>query len=61
MMEMFTSTQGWLHAAGAGHEDVVVRIGLETTLDSWFLAENLCDLQWHARRCMLYLPIDDLQ
>ena len=27
----------------------------ETTLDSWFLAEDLCVVQWHARRCMLYL------
>ena len=24
-------------------------------LDSWFLAEDLCVVQWHARRCMLYL------
>ena len=24
-------------------------------LDSWFLAEDLCVVQWHARRGMLYL------
>ena len=24
MMEMLTNTQGWLHAAGAGHENVVI-------------------------------------
>ena len=36
------------------------RIGIETTLDSWFLAEDLCVVQWHVCRCMLYLisPVD---
>ena len=50
-----TNTQGWLHAAGVGHGGCCTRKGLETTLDSWFLAEDLCVVQWHARRCMLYL------
>ena len=46
MMEMLTNTQGWLHAAGVGHENVV--------LDSWLLAEGLFVVQLHARSCMLY-------
>ena len=31
------------------------REGLETALDSWFLAEDLSVVQWHTDRCMLYL------
>lgn len=33
-------------AAGTGHYKVVLEIGLETILDSWFLAKDLC-----IRRC----------
>ena len=32
----------------------MVREGLETALDSWLLAEDLCVAQWYAHRCMLY-------
>jgi hypothetical protein len=28
------------------------REGLETALDSWFLAEDLCVVQWYAHHCM---------
>ena len=31
------------------------REGLKTALDTWFLAEDLCDVQLHACRYMLYL------
>ena len=44
-MEMLTNTQRWLHAAGVGHEDFVLEKVLKTTLDSWFLAEDLCVVQ----------------
>ena len=37
------------------------REGLETTLDPWFLAEDLCVVQWHARRCMLYLKCSNFE
>ena len=30
------------------------REGLETVLDSWFLAEDLCVVQWYKHNCMLY-------
>ena len=35
--------------------DFSIRKGFGTVLDSWFIAEALCVVQWHARRCILYL------
>ena len=45
---------GGLHAAGAGHENVVLEKALKQ-LDSWFLAVVLCVVQWYTPRCMSYL------
>ena len=34
---------------------------LETALDSWFLAKDLCVVQWHMRCCILYLANQETQ
>ena len=52
---MLTNTQGWLHAAGAGHDNIVLEKAWKKNLT---LAEEVSVVQWRACRFMLYLCYD---
>ena len=54
MMKILINTQGWLRATGAGHENFCSGESLKTVFDSWLLAEDLCVVQWHAFRSVVY-------
>ena len=56
MLEMLTNTQGWLHAAGAGHEDVVLEKVSKQCLTHGFLLKTcvLCSGMRAAVCCISY-------